>query len=627
MTKIEKLMFQVSLLDKISAPLSKIQKKFGALKNTALSSIKSIGIGFAGLAATGFGLKTFVNPALVMQKSLAQVASLGVGDESLKTLNNAALRYSVQYGDSARDFVTASYDIQSSIDRINGNQLSSITRASAILAKGTKSDVATITNFMGTMYGIFKQDARAMGVDKWSENIAGMTAKAVQMFKTTGQGMSDAFGNLGASGQSFGIVMNEQMAILGTLQSTMSGSEAATKYKAFLDGAGKAQKQLGLQFVDSRGKMLPMVKILQLIQGKYGDLSKVADSDLLKKAFGTKEAVAIIKLLGADIDGLDKSIKTLGKNKGMATAIKMAKKLADPWDKALKGIEAVRINMGQSLLPVLNPLMDRMAAISGEILTWTEKNPALTKSIGMAVLKVLALVAGLTSLAIVGGTVKLALVVLTPLFWLLRNAMVAVRAVAFIGFLATLATNIGLTSSAMAIWNGIIWLTNAALWANPITWVVGGILLLIATVVAVIYYWDDLKLMMGDTRWTSVLMFALNTILTPFRAVIKAIEMLMSKWQSLKSVLSTPLSGVVGGILNKTLPGMGASASPAAVAPVSGLSRSPVAIPGLSQMVNMSVQAMGGGSSNGVRVDKVEIHSHTDLNAENLMRELELLGR
>jgi len=420
LTKIEKLMFQVSLLDKISAPLSKIQKKFGALKNTALSSIKSIGIGFAGLAATGFGLKTFVNPALVMQKSLAQVASLGVGDESLKTLNNAALRYSVQYGDSARDFVTASYDIQSSIDRINGNQLSSITRASAILAKGTKSDVATITNFMGTMYGIFKQDARAMGVDKWSENIAGMTAKAVQMFKTTGQGMSDAFGNLGASGQSFGIVMNEQMAILGTLQSTMSGSEAATKYKAFLDGAGKAQKQLGLQFVDSRGKMLPMVKILQLIQGKYGDLSKVADSDLLKKAFGTKEAVAIIKLLGADIDGLDKSIKTLGKNKGMATAIKMAKKLADPWDKALKGIEAVRINMGQSLLPVLNPLMDRMAAISGEILTWTEKNPALTKSIGMAVLKVLALVAGLTSLAIVGGTVKLALVVLTPLFWLLQ---------------------------------------------------------------------------------------------------------------------------------------------------------------------------------------------------------------
>ncbi|MBY8309838.1 phage tail tape measure protein, partial [Vibrio fluvialis] len=53
------------------------------------------------------------------------------------------------------------------------------------------------------------------------------------------------------------------------------------------------------------------------------------------------------------------------------------------------------------------------------------------------------------------------------------------------------------------------WLFNAALWANPITWVVAGIAALVIAVGAMIYWWDDLKASFGDT---AVFKFLADTI-------------------------------------------------------------------------------------------------------------------
>lgn len=157
-----------------------------------------------------------------------------------------------------------------------------------------------------------------MGKGTWVELVAGQTASAVQMFKTTGAEMSSAFTSVGANATSAGIAMSEQMAILGTLQATMSGSEAGTKYKAFLAGVAKAQDKLNLSFTDSQGQMLPMLDILDKLKGQYGDTLSVAEAADLKKAFGSEEAVSMIKLLMADTDGLASSIETLGNVQGMS---------------------------------------------------------------------------------------------------------------------------------------------------------------------------------------------------------------------------------------------------------------------------------------------------------------------
>ncbi|ORP78906.1 hypothetical protein B7969_17670, partial [Vibrio cholerae] len=65
-----------------------------------------------------------------------------------------ALDFSGEYGKSATEFIGAAYDIQSAIAGLKGTELSDFTKSSGILAAATKADTATITNYMGTMYGI-----------------------------------------------------------------------------------------------------------------------------------------------------------------------------------------------------------------------------------------------------------------------------------------------------------------------------------------------------------------------------------------------------------------------------------------------------------------------------------------
>ena len=406
-TKLEKLMFSVALIDKVSGPVNKIMRDIDELTKHTTAGFLRVGLGMAGLAGAGRVLDGVLDPVKEMKEALGEVKSLGVIDETLSKLENAGLRYSIKYGESAAEFVSASYDIQSAIAGLSGDDLSTFTTASAVLAKGTKSDVATITNYMGTMYGIFQNTADEMGKARWVEQLAGQTASAVQMFKTTGAEMSSAFTTLGAEAQSSGVSLGEQLSILGTLQATMSGSEAGTKYKAFLGGVGKAQDALGMSFTDSHGKMLPMVEILGAIKGKFGDIDTVAKSDMLKKAFGTTEAVSLIKLLMQNTDGLGDSINKLNNVTGMDQAIQMAEDMTHSWDRLGAGVTALKIKIGSALLPVLNPLMDMMANGTETLVRWSVMFPNITRAIGFATLAVLGIVAAISGFTILGGVVLL----------------------------------------------------------------------------------------------------------------------------------------------------------------------------------------------------------------------------
>lgn len=402
-TALNNLLFKVSLLDKMSGPAKGMMKTMDTVTNRVQRGFMKMGVGAAGLAGAGFMLDRIIGPAKEMHSALGEVASLDVAQGVLDDLNTASLKFSVKYGESAADFVRSSYDIQSAISGLVGNELSTFTNASAILAKGTKADTSTITNFVGTMYGIFQKNADTMGKAKWVEMLAGQTATAVQMFKTTGTEMSAAFSSVGAEGQSMGIAMNEQIAVLGTLQATMSGSEAGTKYKSFLAGVGKAQGVLGLQFTDAGGKMLPMVDILQKIQGKFGDIDTVAESDLLQKAFGRKEAVGLIKALSLNVDGLSDSINKVGEQTGMQKAIDMANTMTDPWDRASSGVDALTIMLGQRMLPLLTPVFNGISAVSETLMRWGAMFPNISKYIGIAALGIVGLIAGFSALSIAVG--------------------------------------------------------------------------------------------------------------------------------------------------------------------------------------------------------------------------------
>ncbi|WP_067522434.1 phage tail tape measure protein [Endozoicomonas ascidiicola] len=464
---LDKLMFTIGLIDKISGPVSKIQNSLGGMANKARSAFAAIAIGAAGIAGAGMALQAGLQPAIEMNRAMGEVESLGVQGDALDILKAKALDFSTQYGSSATEFVSASYDIQSAIAGLNGTELASFTEASGVLAKATKADTGTITSYMGTMYGIFKNQAAAMGNDNWVKVVAGQTASAVQMFKTTGAEMSSAFTSIGAAATSVGASMNEQMAILGTLQATMSGSEAGTKYKAFIAGIDKAQQSLGMSFTDASGNILPMMDILDKLKNQYGDTLSVAESAELAKAFGTQEAVGMIQLLMADTDGLANSIEKLGDVKGLDKASEMAGKMVDPWQRMGAGIEAVKIGIGSALLPVLEPLVTMLANGATQLTKWTQEYPEVTKWVGMAAVSVLAIGAALAALNIVMGLASL------------------------------IATGWGI---AMMIAT------------SPITLIVLGIGLLIAGVVMLIKYWDELKAAFLDTAFGKHLMTVIDAV-------------------------------------------------------------------------------------------------------------------
>ncbi|MEF2141563.1 phage tail tape measure protein [Vibrio alginolyticus] len=504
----EALRFQVGLIDQISKPLGNIQRQLNDVTNTYRQGTHTMVAGAAGMVGAGFALQQALMPAIEMDRALGEVKSLGVADEQLKTLAQTAMKFSVEYGKSATEFVAASYDIKSAMGSMTGDELAGVTRSSAILAAATKADTATITNYMGTMYSVFKDQADRIGKDNWAEQVAGMTAKSVEMFKTTGQGMSDAFKGVGALGKTHGVAIQEQMAVLGLLQGSMSGSEAGTRYKAFMNGVVKAQDKLGMAFTDSNGKMLPMFDIMSKLRDQFGDLDSL-EIDQIKQAFGSDEAVLLITDLIGKTGDLQSSVKELNDASNLNTAIKMAHSMTDQWERLEQGVFAVRTAFGAALLPSLLPVVSSLADGAMEIIEWTEMFPNLTKYIGFAAMAILGAAAAGGAFTLMMGvgkqtmaTYMLTMKLFTGVSFLLTKGMAGLR-------VAMLAANIAIA-------------------VNPIILIVGAVIAATAAVGALIYYWDELKASFGDTTWFQVLEGALTLITMPFRAMF---EFIKAGWQ------------------------------------------------------------------------------------------------
>ena len=635
-SRLEKLMFSVALIDKASGPISKLTSNLDNMVSRSRKGMEKIGVGAAGLFSTGYALNSLMQPATEMDRAIGEVKSLGVRDSALKKLEKTALATSIRFGESATDIVRSSYDIQSAIAGLSDNELAKFTQASAILAKGTKSDAGTITDYMGTMYGIFQNTADSMGKARWVQQLTDQTASAVQMFKTTGSEMAGAFANLGAEATSHGVAMSEQMAILGTLQATMSGSEAGTKYKSFLAGVGKAQDQLGLSFTDSQGKLLPMVDILEKLRGKFGDTFDVAESDMLKKAFGSKEATGLIKLLMQNTEGLNGSIEQLGSITGdnMNVATGMAKDMIDPWQQWDAVIDAVKTSFGRALQPALHVVLNLMIRGAAMVQSWTEKFPTATRVIGFTTLAVFGLVAALSAITLASGVMSMAM-----------GGFSAVMAVAKV---ATL-------------------LFNAALWANPLTWVVAGIVALIAAIALAVVYWDKIKatleglvvfqmariyidlvvsalsalwdvVMLAAEGWGLLLdafidSRAVQGVLTLFNNIGKAINTvgsgigwLIDKLIALNGMAANVLKGIAdNGVISTVVGFFSGDDDPAKKVPapqkpnaggdIAVASRVPVG--GLQQSIN---------NNRGTTIEKVEVNTTGGVNGFQLADELALAG-
>lgn len=547
--------FTLSLIDKLSRPLKQVQNNVTGFADKSKAAFMRIGGGVLALAGTGMAIKGALSPAIEMYDALNDAAAKGIDSTALKTVQRDALTFSTTYGASAVEFVKSTEEINAAIAGLTGNELPKVTRVANVLAFAMKSTAAETSEFMGQMFGNFSSDAARLGKVQFAEQLAG---KMVFMRKTFGAEMAtikDLMEGARGVGTNYGIGLDEQLAVLGQLSRTL-GTEASSAYEGFMTGAIDGAKKLGLSFTDATGKMLSMPEMLAKLQGKYGkslegNLKAQAELD---EAFG--DSSAVVKQLYGNVALLQRNITELGGADGLKRTQEMATKMVKPWDRFIAILTAIKTVIGLTLIPVLYPLLNRLADMGQTFARWMQLFPNIARVVGYAAMALL-------GFAAVGAVANIVMGVSSFVMGGLRGLWIALTSVTKI-YTAT----IWLAQKAVLIWNitlgalrGILLAVRiAAILAGvginfmswPILLIIGALALLAVGCYLLIKHWDAIKAAVMNTEAFTTVAAVVEWLGGKFSSVWQYIS---EGWDNFIALLkgfspSEALSGMASGIVS-----------------------------------------------------------------------------
>ena len=471
-----KLSLVMNMIDNLSGPMAGVASKVGA----NVSKLDSISETLGNVAKSGAIMQETgnqivgavlapVEATFETKRALGELASLGV--QELGKIEDAARSFSDQWaGTTKSDFISAAYDIKSGIASLTDEGVAEYTNLAGLTAKATKSTIGEMTSLFATGYGIYKNFYADLSDIEFGEMFSAGISQSVKQFKTTGSEMASAIESLGASATNANVPLEEQLTVLGMLQATMSGSEAGTKYAAFIQAAAKGGEALGLAFLDANNQLKSMPEIIDQLRGKYGETIDAVEKQQLAEAFGTDEAVDLIDLMYGKIGDLQTNIvgmyDALGSGTGVAMEMASAINETEPerYERLQQRIHNITESIGNSLLPTVNDFMGVGEQVLTKVGSWVEKNQELVKVIMLIVLAVGGfLVVGGTLITVISG-VGIIITKAISAFKMLKAGFVLVK-----GALTPLITS--------------VWSFTSALLANPVTWIVIGIVALIAALV------------------------------------------------------------------------------------------------------------------------------------------------
>ncbi|KLP41781.1 hypothetical protein ABR36_08030 [Enterobacter ludwigii] len=572
-----------------------MQTRLGGMANRARSSFKDIGAGMAGMWGSSHMTKSLLEPAIEYSRAERAVKSLGASQATLKALGDMAIKSSNEFGMGAEHIVQSAYAIQGGMGAaLVDGALPRIANAADIMAKATRASNETATTYIASTYGVFQKYADKMGQAKWAEQLAGQTALAVKIYRTSGQQMADAFAVMGSTGAANGQSQASQLAILGNLQSMgLTGSVAGTQYEQFLTSIKGSGKKLGMNFTNSDGSLQDIMTILGKLHKRFGDLSRVKDQNLLKKALGSDVSVKFLLNMMNKLPQLQQEIANFGKVNGLGDAEKMAKDQVIQWDRLTQSINNVRLAIGKGLNPVLEPLAKYMANVIGDVASGLNDFQNLSRWIGYMAISMSTVTAAASGMLILKGFGKLfgfgtlgkdigLLKLLYKMFMRFSGLDMVIGAfMQFIKVLkwlrgALIATRMWLiifrnsmfyaraAAIAFAVWEGVagaaMWVFGAAtafaagamqLLLSPITLIILGIALLGFGIYYLATHWDQLKASFMQTQAFQTMMDLAQKMGDVFAIV----------WSSIKQGWNDLLAGIGNGYnwlatkLNK-LPGV-----------------------------------------------------------------------
>ncbi|HGY4246069.1 TPA: phage tail tape measure protein [Citrobacter freundii] len=547
--------FTLSLIDKLTRPLKQVQSSITGFAEKSKAAFTQIGGGALALAGTGMAIKGALSPAIEMYDALNDAAAKGIDDQALKAVQRDALRFSMTYGASAVEFVQSTESINTAIAGLTVNELPKVTKVANTLAFALKSTSADTAEFMGQMYGNFSAEAARLGKVQFAEQLAGKMVYMRKVFGTEMGVIKDLMEGARGVGTNYGVGLDEQLAVLGQLNRTL-GTEASSAYEGFMTGAIEGGKKLGLSFTDATGKMLSMPEMLIKLQGKYGkslegNLKAQAELDA---AFG--DSSAVVKHLYGNVALLQRNITELGGSDGLKRTQEMAGKLVKPWDRFVQILKSIQTVIGLTLIPVLYPVLNRLADMGQTFARWMQLFPNIARVIGYAAMALLGFAAAGAVANIVLGVSKLIKLGAIALWKTLTSVTKIYTATVWIASKAVAAWNITLKflrGTLLAVRMAAI---MAGIGINLMSWpvllVIGAIALLAAGCYLLIKHWDDVKAAVMNTAAFTAVAGVVEWLAGVFSA---AWQWIKDGWNSFIALLagfspSQALSGMASGIVS-----------------------------------------------------------------------------
>ncbi|EOF5644860.1 phage tail tape measure protein [Salmonella enterica] len=547
--------FTLSLIDKLSRPLKQAQSSVTGFAEKSKAAFMQIGGGVLALAGTGMAIRGALSPAIEMYDALNDAASKGIDDQALKAVQRDALRFSTTYGASAVEFVKSTESINSAIAGLTGNELPKVTKVANTLAFALKSTAAETAEFMGQMFGNFSADAERLGKVQFAEQLAGKMVYMRKVFGTEMGTIKDLMEGARGVGTNYGVGLDEQLAVLGQLNRTL-GTEASSAYEGFMTGAVEGAKKLGLSFTDATGKMLSMPEMLIKLQGKYG---KSLDGNLkaqaeLDAAFG--DSSAVVKHLYGNVALLQRNITELGGSDGLKRTQEMASKLVKPWDRFVQILKAIQTVIGLTLIPVLYPVLNRLADMGQTFARWMQMFPNIARVIGYAAMALLGFAAVGAVANIVMGASKFVMAGLRGIWVAMTAVTKAYTATVWLAQIAVVAWNATLKFLRGALLAVRMAAIMAGIGINLMSWpvllVIGAIALLAAGCWLMIKHWDTVKAAVMET---SAFQACARVVAWLAGVFSTAWQFISEGWNSFIALLtgfspSQALSGLASGIVS-----------------------------------------------------------------------------
>lgn len=260
--------------------------------------------------------------------------------------------------------------------------------------------------------------------------------------------------------------------------------------------AAQTFKDLGIKIKDAGGKMRAPDEILTDVAEVFSKVEGGAAKTALACELFGKSGAELMPMLNegkTGLTGLYEAAQRTG-NVLSAEAIAASDEFGKKMDAVGLQVKGLGLQLGASLAPAVHKLVNRVSGIIQKVTDWMQQNPQLAETIGKVGMVLAGLLVTVGTASILFGGLTFIVGKFAKVF---RTASAAIKAgQAIIAACKNGMLLFRIQYAAFSVWSKLAavgqWLFNSALFACPIVWIIAGIMAVIAAVVLMVKYWDNI---------------------------------------------------------------------------------------------------------------------------------------